>query len=68
VQSNPFRTQNLDAKLALIQDLIPLGLLAVAQELKREVIALAGERCSRTGGLPGLVRWSQQRGLVCQAD
>jgi hypothetical protein len=56
--------EDLDAKLALIQALIPLGLLAVAQELKREVIALAGERYSRKGGLPGVVRWSRQRGSV----
>jgi transposase-like protein len=56
--------QDLDAKLALIQALIPLGLLALAQELKREVIALAGERYSRKGGLPGIVRWSRQRGSV----
>ena len=60
--------EDLDAKLALIQALIPLGLLAVAQELRREVIALAGERYSRTGGLPGIVRWSQQRGSVYLAD
>ena len=60
--------EDLDAKLALIQALIPLGLLAVAQELRREVIALAGERYSRTGGLPGIVRWSQQRGSVFLAD
>jgi putative transposase len=60
--------QDLDGKLALIQALIPLGLLALAQELKREVIALAGERYSRKGGLPGIVRWSQQRGSVYLAD
>jgi len=56
--------QDLDGKLALIQALIPLGLLALAQELKREMIALAGERDSRKGGLPGVVRWSRQRGSV----
>jgi putative transposase len=60
--------EDLDAKLALIQALIPLGLLAVAQELRREVIVLAGKRYSRTGGLPGIVRWSQQRGSVFLAD
>jgi transposase-like protein len=60
--------EDLDGKLALIQALIPLGLLALAQELKREVIALAGERYSRKGGLPGVVRWSQQRGSVYLGD
>ena len=56
--------EDLDAKLELIQDLIPLGLLALGEALKQEVIALAGKRYSRTGGLPGVVRWSQQRGSV----
>lgn len=60
--------EDLDAKLALIQALIPLGLLAVAEALKQEVMTLAGERYSRTGGLPGVVRWSQQRGSVYLAD
>ena len=56
--------QDLDAKLAFIQALIPVGLLAVAEALKQEVATLAGERYSRKGGLPGLVRWSQQRGFI----
>jgi transposase-like protein len=60
--------EDLDAKLALIQALIPLGLLAVADNLKQEVAALAGQRYSRTGGLPGVVRWSQQRGSVYLAE
>ncbi len=57
-----------DSTVALIQALIPLGLTAVAEALKAEVIALAGERYSRTGGLPGVVRWCQQRGSVSLAD
>jgi len=57
-----------DAKLALIQALIPLGLHAVAEALQQEVIALAGNRYSRTGGLPGVVRWSRQRGSVYLGD
>ncbi|MES4786442.1 MAG: hypothetical protein C4294_12160, partial [Nitrospiraceae bacterium] len=36
--------------VALIQDLIPLGLQAVGDALKGEVTKLAGERYSRTGG------------------
>lgn len=66
--SNLSAPEDLDAKVALIQALIPLGLLAVAEALKEEVLALAGERYSRKGGLPGLVRWSQQRGSVCLGD
>jgi len=54
--------------VALIQALIPLGLQAVAEALEAEVTALAGERYSRTGGQPGLVRWSRQQGSVYLAD
>jgi len=60
--------QDLDPKLALIQALIPLGLLAVAEAFQQEVMTLAGERYCRTGGLPGVVRWSQQRGSIYLAD
>ena len=60
--------EDLDTKLALIQALIPLGLLAVAEALKQEVLSLAGERYSRKGGLPGIVRWGQQRGSVFLTD
>jgi putative transposase len=56
--------EDLDGKLALIQALIPLGLLAVAEALNQEVDRLAGERYSRKGGLPDIVRWSQQRGSI----
>ena len=59
---------SVDSTVALIQALIPLGLTAVAEALTAEVVALAGERYSRTGGLPGVVRWCQQRGSVYLAD
>jgi transposase-like protein len=58
----------LDAKVALIQALIPLGLQAVGDLLAAEVTQLAGPWYCRTGGQPGLVRWSQQRGSVYLAD
>jgi len=58
----------LDAQVALIQALIPLGLQAVGDALKAEVVALAGPRYGRTGGRPGLVRWGQQPGSVYLAD
>lgn len=58
----------LDAKVALIQALIPLGLQAVGDLLAEEVTQLAGPRYARTGGQPGLVRWSQQHGSVYLAD
>ena len=58
----------LDAKVALIQALIPLGLQAVGDLLAEEVTQLAGPRYARTGGQPSLVRWSQQGGSVYLAD
>jgi len=58
----------LDAKVALIQALIPLGLQAVGDLLAGEVTQLAGPRYARTGGQPGLVRWSHQGGSVYLAD
>jgi transposase-like protein len=58
----------LDAKVALIQALIPLGLQAVGDVLAGEVTQLAGPRYARTGGQPGLVRWSHQGGSVYLAD
>ena len=60
--------ESVDTTVALIQALIPLGLTAVAEALTAEVVALAGERYSRTGGRPGVVRWCQQRGSVSLAD
>jgi putative transposase len=57
----------LDSRLALIQELIPLGLMHVEDELKREVIELAGERYKRNG-LPGHDRWGSQQGSVYIQD
>lgn len=51
-------TESLDSHVALIQARIPLDLQAVAEVLKHAVVALAGERYRRTGGQPGVVRWS----------
>jgi putative transposase len=58
----------LDATVALIQALIPLGLQAVQELLEGEVARLAGARHQRTGRQPGLVRWGQQRGSIYLAD
>jgi len=54
--------------IALIQAVIPLGLHAVGAVLEAEVTKLAGDRYSRTGGQPGLVRWGQQQGSVYLLD
>jgi putative transposase len=58
----------IDAKVELIQELIPLGLMCVAEELKNEVEQLAGPRHSRAQGLPGHVRWGRQNGSVFLRD
>ncbi len=54
--------------VTLIQAVIPLGLQAVGDLLNQEVTELAGERYSRTGGQPVLVRWGQQPGSVSLLD
>lgn len=53
----------MDLKLQLIQELIPLGLMHVGEILTEEVKALAGERYKRNGK-PGHVRWTKQWGSV----
>ncbi len=53
----------LDIKLQLIQELIPLGLMHIGEILKQELKALAGDRYKRNGK-PGHVRWTKQWGSV----
>lgn len=53
----------MDIKLQLIQELIPLGLMHVGEVLKEEVKALTGDRYKRNGK-PGHVRWCKQGGSV----
>ena len=57
-----------NARLAAIQALIPLGLAAVAEELEAEVTRLAGPRYERHDGGGERVRWGRQRGSVYLAD
>lgn len=59
---------SLDARVELIQALIPLGLEAVQALLEQEVTALAGARYQRGGGVPGYVRWGGQGGSIYLAD
>jgi len=61
-------TSNLKSKVELIQALIPIGLGAVAEELKHEVEELAGAKHSRQGGLPGHYRWGSQEGSIYLSD
>lgn len=65
---SPAAVPALDARLAVIQALIPLGLAAVAEELEAEVARLAGPRYARDDGVPDRVRWGRQRGSVYLAD
>lgn len=57
----------LDVKLELIKELIPLGLLYVEEVLQDEVEQLAGGRYKR-GGKSGYDRWGYQRGSVYVGD
>lgn len=61
-------TADLQTKVELIQALIPLGLMAVAEQLKEEVDALAGQKHSRHGGLRGYHRWGSQPRSVYLSD
>src|SRR3972149_3882090 len=60
--------EEIDARVALIQELIPLGLQHVADLLQKEVEALAGKKYSRQGGVPGHVRWGSRGGSVYLLD
>ncbi len=70
VNREDYEAMELDSRLALIRSLIPLGLMAVCEELEREVVSLAGARHSRMreepthyrhGTNPGTVRLLGQR-------
>lgn len=69
VDREQYQGMNLDARLALIMELIPLGLMKVQEELEAEVEELAGEWHGRKAGEigrrygsnPGSVRLAGQR-------
>src|SRR3989338_6933393 len=58
-------SEEVDVRLSVIQDLIPLGLKAVAEELQGEVKRLAGEKHSRG---KDNARWGSQNGSVYLRD
>ena len=58
-------SEDFNVKLSVIQELIPLGLGAVAKELQNEVKSLAGEKHSRDGVN---ARWGRQNGSVYLRD
>jgi transposase-like protein len=59
---------DLDARVEAIQSLIPLGLKALADDLKQAVEELAGPRYQRDGRDRQFYRWGWQRGSVYLAD
>ena len=63
-----FFASDVRVKVEMIQALIPIGLMAVAEELKAEVEQLAGVKHSREGGLPGHCRWGTEMRSVYLAD
>lgn len=70
VRQEDFEEMELDGRLELIRELVPLGLMHIKEELDREVVSLAGEcyrrktedvRRYRHGTNPGTVRLLGQR-------
>jgi transposase-like protein len=59
---------DINTKIEMIQALIPIGLMAVADQLEEEVRQLAGERYSRQGGRPGHHRWGSQPRSIYLSD
>ena len=59
---------DINARIELIQALIPIGLMAVAEQLEEEVVSLAGEKYSREGGLAGHHRWGNQPRSIYLSD
>ena len=54
VRRSEYETMDLDAKVELIRELIPLGLMHIQDLLDDEVTALAGQRHAREDGAPGM--------------
>ena len=62
-----YGAMDLDSKVALIQELIPIGLMRVEEVLRDEVLQLAGEKYRRNG-IAGHDRWGKQQGSVYIQD
>lgn len=60
--------EDFDTRIAMIQELIPIGLMAVNDILQQEVARLAGARYSRKQGAGDIVRWGSQSGSVYLDD
>ncbi len=62
-----YEQMEIDSKAALIQELIPLGLMHIEELLQDEVSRLAGDKYKRNGRL-GYKRWGSQNGSVYIKD
>ena len=60
--------EGFDVRLVLIQELIPIGLMAVNEILQNEVTRLAGPRYNRLKDKRDMVRWGSQQGSVYLQD
>lgn len=61
-------SNEINTRIEMIQALIPIGLMAVYDQLKEELKQLTGERYSRQGGLPGHHRWGSQPRPIYLSD
>ena len=64
LEAVPENVTTTTAKVARIQELIPLGLLWVEDALQQEVAQLAGARYQREDGQSGVVRYGTQPGSI----
>ncbi len=62
-----YGAMDMDSKVALINELIPIGLMHVKAVLQDEVTALAGDKYKRNG-LHGHDRWGRQQGSIYIQD
>ena len=64
LEMEDYRGKPIDTKVALIQALIPLGMMHVSDVLQEEVKGLVGERYAREGRESGMVRYGHNPGSV----
>lgn len=62
-----YGAMDMDSRMALIHELIPIGLMHIKDELQREVKQLAGEKYKRSG-IDGYDRWGKQQGSIYIQD
>jgi putative transposase len=63
VRRSEYEIMDLDSKVELIRELIPLGLMHIQELLDQEVVALAGPRGAHDDGAPG-TRYGSNPGSV----